>query len=204
MQQPIYDPNFQQHQQPVQYGQPYQGQPVYQQQYPPTIDPHHPPHHHHDDHHHHKSEHKVKTKHQRRRNLAMCIVNVAIIIAFTILSKNWSTMFYGLFTYINIAFIFMKKDSKVSFLRCRVCLVFVWFGIIVFIDILALIFLFVGGAIVSAVGGSEGTKLAGVFVGIQAAVIIIQIIHGITYVKYVQICTEKYWDRIHHGYTRHH
>jgi len=106
----------------------------------------------------------------------------------------------------------MKKESKISFLRCRHCLVYVWFGFILFFQILSLILIFLATAVVGSVdAGSPDTDESDAelrkfyaTVGLAVAIVLIQMFQGITYVQYVKKSAEKYWDRIHEHYTRHH
>ena len=80
----------------------------------------------------------------KKKNLFFVLASILMVVTFTILSKQWSNLAAGLYTYINLWFLLMKKDTKISFLRCRVCLVYVWFGFIAFWNILYLILLLVG------------------------------------------------------------
>eukprot|EP00347_Sterkiella_histriomuscorum_P005495 403356398 len=214
-QQPFYDPNqpqYQQQQPPV-YGQPQYyppqpmaGQPVvyHQGAQPAHYDGHHDLEHHntHDTAPHHNQK-KIKAKPYRNRNFVFVILTLLIIIAITILSQRWFvSLAGGIFPSVNLWFLLMSKNSKISFLRCRVCVVYVWFGFEAFWQGVQLILLIVGGAFTAASGSGQGIAVF----AIAFVLVLIQLCQGITYCQYVSVLTGKYWDKIHQnqGYSRAH
>ena len=80
----------------------------------------------------HSTRPKVSVKTEKKVNKVFAFLSAAIIIGFFLYTLQISTLFSGIFTFLNVWFLLAKKESKISFLRCRVCCVYVWFGFIIF------------------------------------------------------------------------
>ena len=161
---------------------------------------------------------KISTKAQKRVNQVFVGLSLGMVLYTLISTGDWTVIPKSFWLLLNVYFLIVKKDAKISFLRCRVCLVYVFFGFVAFGNLLIFLIAVAFGAVNEAAEDLNGqtwvdadgnTQTVDYDAGTGRTVVLILLVavfislgQGISWVVYTCKLTEKHWDRIHNGYSR--
>ena len=106
----------------------------------------------------------------------------------------------------NIVMFFLPHEKLISFLKCRVCLVYIFFAFIGCLQIFVLLALAALSATVAAADASASSQGQDVDTGSAQAMlwvlillVAIQLSQGITWVLYTNKLAEIYWNELNPG-----
>ena len=122
----------------------------------------------------------------------------------------WSAIASNSWLILNIVFHVLPHHQLVSFLKCRVCLVYVWFGIQAFFGILALILVanvYAGGNNLSTGYASpDATNTYNSYIIVASLIVVLNFVQGISWVCLTsRLAREHHEELSHHGgYKSHH
>ena len=122
----------------------------------------------------------------------------------------WSAIASNSWLILNIVFHVLPHHQLVSFLKCRVCLVYVWFGIQAFFGILALILVAAAYAIDAAVStgfaSPDATNTYNSYIIVASFIVVLNFVQGISWVCLTsRLAREHHEELSHHGgYKSHH
>ena len=116
----------------------------------------------------------------------------------------WSAIASNSWLILNIIFHVLPHHQLVSFLKCRVCLVYVWFGIQAFFGVLALIL--VAAAVSTGSATTVDTTTYNSYIIVASLIVVLNFVQGISWVCLTsRLAREHHEELSHHGgYKSHH
>ena len=117
----------------------------------------------------------------------------------------WSALLSNSWLILNLIFHVLPHHQLISFLKCRVCLVYIWFGLQLFVDIIAIILVSISGAIDGVVPTGVENSEIDTYIIVASFIIVLSIVQGISWVCLTsRLAREHHEELFHHNEFKHH